>query len=81
MVGTNYGTGDGSSTFNLPDLQNRACVSRSPSKAQFSTGGADTVAATGNITSASAGNTTIDIPTLAAHTHTCAFDRDWETKG
>ena len=69
VVGTNYGVGDGSTTFNLPDLQDKVCVHKSPTKAQFSTGGADTVAATGNVTGASAGNTTIDIPTLAAHTH------------
>lgn len=69
VVGTNYGVGDGSTTFNLPDLQDRICVHKSPTKAQFSTGGADTVAATGNVTGASAGNTTIDVPTLAAHTH------------
>ena len=69
VVGTNYGSGDGSTTFNLPDLADRTCVHKSPTKAQFSTGGADTVAATGNVTGASAGNTTIDVPTLAAHTH------------
>lgn len=69
VVGTNYGTGDGSTTFNLPNLQNRVCVHKSPTKAQFSTGGADTVAATGNVTGGAAGNTTIDVPTMAAHTH------------
>ena len=72
VVGTNYGVGDGSTTFNLPDLEDKACVHKSPTKAQFSTGGANTVAATGNVTGASAGNTTIDVPTLAAHTHSVA---------
>ena len=69
VVGTNYGVGDGSTTFNLPDLQDRTCVHRSPTKSQFTTGGANTTAAPGNVTGGSVGNTTIDTPTLAAHTH------------
>jgi microcystin-dependent protein len=72
VVGVNYGVGDGSTTFNLPDLQDKVCVHKSPTKAMYSSGGADTVAATGNVTGAAAGNTTIDVPTLAAHTHTVA---------
>lgn len=76
VVGTNYGVGDGSTTFNLPDLQDRTCVHKSPTKSQYSTGGADTVAATGNITGASAGNTTITTPTLAAHTHSLASSQN-----
>ena len=73
VVGTNYGVGDGSTTFNLPDLQDRVCQHKSPTKAQYSTGGADTVTASGNV-SASAGNTTLDTPTIAPHTHPASAD-------
>lgn len=68
VVGTNYGVGDGSTTFNVPDLQDRTCQHKSPTKAQYSTGGAETVTTTGNV-SGSLGNTTLDIPTIASHTH------------
>jgi len=68
VVGTNYGAGDGSSTFNLPDLTDRTCLGKSPGKAQFSTGGANTVTTTGNV-SGSSGNTTLSTPQLPSHTH------------
>ena len=69
VIGTSYGVGDGSTTFNLPDLQDRVCQHKSPTKAQFSTGGANTVASSGNITGQSAGNTTLSTPQLPSHTH------------
>ena len=47
-IGTTYGAGDGSSTFGLPDLQDNCCISKSGTKALGSTGGANTVTATGN---------------------------------
>ena len=68
VIGTNYGVGDGSTTFNVPDLTDRTCVGRSPTKSQYSTGGANTVTVTGNV-SGSAGNTTISTPLLASHNH------------
>lgn len=68
VVGTNYGVGDGSTTFNIPDLQDRTCQHKSPTKAQFSTGGANTVAGTGNV-AGSAGNTTLTTPTISSHSH------------
>ena len=68
VVGTNYGIGDGSTTFNLPDLQDKTCQNKSPTKALFSTGGANTVATSGNV-SGSLGNTTLSIPTIASHNH------------
>jgi microcystin-dependent protein len=43
VIGTTYGVGDGSSTFNLPDLQDRVPVGKSGTKALGSTGGAATV--------------------------------------
>ncbi len=68
LVGTTYGAGDGSSTFNLPDVQDKCCVSKSNNKALASTGGANTVAATGNV-SGSTGNHSLSTPQLASHSH------------
>tara|TARA_R100001509_G_scaffold152924_1_gene113520 strand:- start:2045 stop:2626 length:582 start_codon:yes stop_codon:yes gene_type:complete len=68
VIGTTYGSGDGSSTFTLPDFQDNCCLSKSPSKALASTGGANTVTSTGNI-SGNLGNTTISSPTMASHSH------------
>ena len=68
VVGTTYGAGDGSSTFNLPNLTDKCCVSTSPAKALASTMGANTVTSTGNIAGGAAphGLTT---PELPSHTH------------
>jgi microcystin-dependent protein len=49
VVGTTYGTGDGSSTFNLPNLSDNVAMGKSGTKAVASTGGANTVSSTGNI--------------------------------
>jgi microcystin-dependent protein len=68
IVGTTYGAGNGSTTFNVPNLTDRVVVSRSPTKSLATTGGANTVASSGNI-SGSIGNTTIATPTLASHNH------------
>jgi len=46
VIGTTYGSGDGSTTFNLPDLRGRVPVGRDASQAEFNTlgeaGGAKT---------------------------------------
>ena len=68
VVGTTYGAGDGSTTFTLPDLQDKVVLGRSPGKALASTGGANTVASAGNI-SGTIGNTTLSTAQLAAHFH------------
>jgi len=68
VVGTTYGTGDGSSTFNVPNLADNVAVSKSPNKALGSTGGANTVQATGNIGGATA-NHTLTTAELASHAH------------
>ena len=68
VIGTTYGSGNGSTTFTLPDLQNKIVMGRSPNKALASTDGADTVASGGS-SSGSTGNTTISTPTLANHNH------------
>lgn len=45
-IGTGYGAGDGSTTFNVPDLRERAVVGTGPGRARAATGGAATVALT-----------------------------------
>ena len=68
IVGTTYGAGDGSTTFNTPDLQDNTPVGKSNNKALGSTGGANTVAATGNVGGSTA-NATLSTAQLASHTH------------
>ena len=68
IVGTTYGAGDGSTTFNLPDLQDNTPVGKSGSKALGSTGGANTVTSTGNVGGSTA-NATLSTAQLASHTH------------
>jgi len=70
IVGTTYGTGDGSTTFNVPDLQDNVAVGKSPGKALASTGGANTVAVTasGNVGGSTA-NASLSSPQLASHSH------------
>ncbi len=68
IVGATYGAGDGSSTFNVPDFQNNVPVGKSNNKALASTGGADTVASTGNVGGSTA-NATLSTAQLASHSH------------
>jgi len=68
IVGTTYGSGDGSSTFNVPDLQDNVPVGKSNNKTIGSTGGANTVAKTGNVGGSTA-NATLSTPQLASHSH------------
>jgi microcystin-dependent protein len=68
IVGTTYGAGDGSTTFNTPDLQDNTPVGKSNNKALGSTGGANTVAATGNVGGSTA-NATLSEAQLASHSH------------
>jgi microcystin-dependent protein len=68
IVGTTYGVGDGSSTFNVPDLQDNVPVGKSNNKAVGSTGGANTVTKTGNVAGSTA-NATLSTAQLASHTH------------
>jgi len=37
VIGTTYGVGDGSTTFNLPDSRGRTAVNKNPSDAEFAT--------------------------------------------
>jgi microcystin-dependent protein len=68
IVGTTYGAGDGSTTFNTPDLQDNTPVGKSNNKALGSTGGANTVSATGNVGGSTA-NATLSTAQLASHSH------------
>jgi len=68
VVGTTYGAGDGSSTFNLPDLQDNVAVGKSNNKALASTGGAENVTSTGNVGGSTA-NATLTTNQLASHSH------------
>lgn len=54
-IGTTYGAGNGSTTFNLPNLQGKFAIGKSSSYALGSTGGAATV--------------TLTTANLPAHTH------------
>lgn len=69
VVGTTYGVGDGSTTFNLPDLQDRTVVASSNTKSLAQTGGANTVASTGNI-GGSVAATTLTTSQIPSHSHT-----------
>jgi len=69
IVGTTYGAGDGSTTFNTPDLADNVPVGKSNNKALASTGGANTVASTGNVAGSTA-NATLSTAQLASHSHT-----------
>ena len=70
VVGTTYGVGNGSTTFNLPDLTDKTVVARSAanSKSLAQTGGANTVTPTGNI-AGSTGSTTLTTAQIPSHTH------------
>jgi microcystin-dependent protein len=70
IVGTTYGAGDGSTTFNLPNLQDDVVVGRSGTKNVGSTGGANTVSSGGNISGTVGGSTanaTLSEAQLASH--------------
>ncbi|MAK97528.1 MAG: hypothetical protein CL996_08580 [Euryarchaeota archaeon] len=79
IIGTDYGSGNGSSTFNLPDLQDKVPVGVSGSKTVASSGGAATVTPTGSITinaltpsgtiTGSTGNHTLSSGQLPSHSH------------
>ena len=68
VIGTTYGAGDGSSTFTIPDLQDNVPVGKSNNKALASSGGANTVTATGNVAGSTA-NASLSTSQLASHNH------------
>jgi microcystin-dependent protein len=68
VIGTTYGVGDGSTTFNVPNLSDNVAVGKSNNKALGSTGGANTVTPTGNVAGSTA-NATLSTAQLASHSH------------
>jgi microcystin-dependent protein len=74
IVGTTYGAGNGSTTFNVPDFQDNVPVGKSGTKAVGSSGGANTVSKTGNIGGSTA-NASLTTAQLASHSHSgsCNF--------
>jgi microcystin-dependent protein len=68
VIGTTWGSGDGSSTFNLPNLEDKTVVGKSGSKAQASTGGAENVTPTGSV-SLTINNHTLSISQMPSHGH------------
>ncbi len=72
IVGTTYGVGDGSTTFNVPDLADNVPVGKSGTKSLASTGGANTVTPNGNIAGSTA-NATLSTAQLASHRHSTAI--------
>lgn len=68
IIGDTYGSGDGSTTFNVPDLQDNVAMGKSGTKAVGSTGGANTVTSTGNVAGSTA-NATLSTAQLASHSH------------
>jgi microcystin-dependent protein len=72
IIGTTYGSGDGSTTFDLPDLQDNVAVGKSNNKTLASTGGANTVTSTGNVGGSTA-NATLSTAQLASHAHGMKF--------
>jgi microcystin-dependent protein len=71
VVGTTYGVGDGTTTFNVPNLAGRTVISKSNNQSLASTGGANCITPTGNISGATA-NTTLTVNQIPSHTHTWA---------
>jgi microcystin-dependent protein len=70
VIGTTYGAGDGSTTFNVPNLEDNVTVGKSPGKSVGSTGGANTapVTTSGNVAGSTA-NATLSTAQLASHSH------------
>ena len=69
IVASTYGGGDGSSTFNVPNLSDKVAVGKSNNKALASAAGAETVTSTGNVGGSTA-NASLSTDQLASHTHT-----------
>lgn len=64
VIGETYGAGDGSTTFNLPNLKGRVIVGRDSSQTEF-----DTLAETGG-----AKTVTLSSSEIPSHTHTISHD-------
>ena len=65
-IQTTYGAGDGSNTFNLPDLRDNVALGKSSSKAIGSTGGSATQTPSGSV---SVANHTLTISQIPSYNH------------
>jgi microcystin-dependent protein len=92
IISTTYGVGDGSSTFNLPNLADNVPVGKSGSKALASTGGANTVAvaSSGNVSTStnisgnvagSTANASLSTAQLAGHAHSYTLAGGFQGSG
>jgi len=70
VIGTTYGD-PGGGNFNLPDLTDKVAVHKSNNKTFASSGGANTVANSGNVAGSTA-NATLATAQLASHAHSGA---------
>ncbi|RUQ06984.1 hypothetical protein D8M34_05810 [Microbacterium sp. HSID17254] len=77
-IGTAYGVGNGSSTFNLPDLRGRVPVGNDSGQTEFSTLGKTGGAKTHSLTSAENGPHT---HTQAAHSHQASGNEPFVAPG
>ena len=70
LISTTYGVGDGSSTFNVPNVQSRMIIGKSGSYALGSTGGAttDSFTPSGSV-SVSVNNHTLTLAQIPSHSH------------
>ena len=72
VIGTTYGAGDGSTTFNVPNLVNKTVRG---SNSLGKTGGADTVTlSTANLPAHTHGAGTLSTASTGEHTHTTSMD-------
>ena len=67
VIASDYGAGDGSSTFNLPNMQDKVQVGVSSGKAVASTGGSENQTPSGSI---SVNNHTLSASQMPSHNHT-----------
>jgi microcystin-dependent protein len=65
--GTAYGIGDGSTTFNLPDMDGIALAGRDPSQKRLSVAGGNDFRVTGNFVGAQV--VTLDLTMIPSHLH------------
>ena len=71
VLGTAYGVGDGSTTFNLPDRRGKFGVGVDGTYTRGSTGGSTTTSSAGSHDhTGSAGSTTLTTSQIPSHTHT-----------
>ncbi len=70
IIGVAYGGGDGSVTFNIPNLESKVPMGKSGSYALASTGGADTVTPTGTVSEITPAGSVSVTGTSGSHTLT-----------